>query len=168
MYGLSNNVTKTLLQEEDLRRMVYNFPLDEMTASLFTAIIRRYETLSEFMYTVLCNATMVFDVYEYSGTQSDIFEPAMRELMENEIVYHCSETMTFLESDSQVFDMEVIMADVGFPILETDVCTQSMNILYEYLIFVLNHILGYEKVHESRFCFVLLEVGLMSLYTAEY
>lgn len=169
MYGNLNNegkISRVFLHENDLRRTVYNYTLDEITAGLFTHIVKRFGSMGEFIYNVFSNALEYIDTYSYSGIRDvDVFEPYLHEVMERDVVLHCSETMTFAYDGTKSVDMDQVLFSIGFPLLDSAECLRASSILENYITTVFDMLIEPPHLEGKLFCFILIDQGVMSLST---
>lgn len=169
MFGSLGNdtvVSKIFLHENDFRRLVYNYPLDEITAALFTHTVKRFGSMGEFLYNVFSNAIDYTETYTYSGIRDvDIFEPYLQEIMSNDIVLHCSETMTFVPDTTNGIDMDQILFSIGFPMMDTAECLRASTVMENYIKSIFDILIEPPRTSDKIFCFILVDQGIMSLST---
>lgn len=154
-------VNKIVISEFNLRQLAGSYPrFNEEIKIVLNKILEKYGSLGDWCFTVYCNAINL-TTYEYSGLDADPLVPFVSEAMNHEMVIHCSETV-ILDTNDIVFDMELVMSDLGLPLLTLELHELVTTYLYTFLKDVLHQILPTSVNYtETKAVFLLLTNGLL-------
>lgn len=158
---MSYHVNKIIISEYNLRQLAGSYPrFNEEIKITLNKILERYGSLGDWCFNVYCNAINLI-TYEYSGLDADPLVPFVSEAMSHEMVIHCSETV-ILDTNDIIFDMEMVMSDLGLPLLTTELFELVNSYLYTFLKDVLQQILPTSMMYvETKAVFLLLTNGLL-------